>query len=421
MGNKSWITYGLQYCPYTQYALCDGTIGNGGPITSRYTRSSFNRTGVDLPHWKQRVRDKVSATNPMSVTVLRNTFTPQYIEFVYGSNPLCPKQSRARVKTYSGTWSAGEFASNFSGNWTVPPELEAQATNIAATKFLKHLRATETKFSGPVMLGELRETLRMIRSPAEALRKQLDLFVKKAAKAHGKPGFKRTLAESWLENSFGWQPLIGDLASIAEAAVTVIDNPFRIVTGKGEVEKDFAPYDFTKTVAGIACVVDHHTTYRASVSVKYRAGIDARINCAESALERIIHAAGFNLNEVVPTAWELLPWSFLIDYFTNIGEVLSSWSTSRDSIRWAQKTVKRLTWTQCVSTSAYPNAGASPGSYIGVFSPVFWRSECTRYERALANVPNPGFVWQMPPIDSLKWLNIAALVQARRDPRNVFA
>jgi hypothetical protein len=39
-------------------------------------------------------------------------------------------------------------------------------------------------------------------------------------------------------------------------------------------------------------------------------------------LERIISMSGFDLRSFVPTVWELVPYSFIVDYFSNVGDCL---------------------------------------------------------------------------------------------------
>jgi hypothetical protein len=51
---------------------------------------------------------------------------------------------------------------------------------------------------------------------------------------------------------------------------------------------------------------------------------------------------GFTPSEFVPTAWELLPYSFLVDYFTNIGDILSSSVTSTARLAWSNRTIRSL-------------------------------------------------------------------------------
>jgi hypothetical protein len=48
---------------------------------------------------------------------------------------------------------------------------------------------------------------------------------------------------------------------------------------------------------------------------------------------------GFTPSEFVPTAWELMPWSFLVDYFTNIGDILTSSVTDTSSVRWVNRSI----------------------------------------------------------------------------------
>ena len=46
---------------------------------------------------------------------------------------------------------------------------------------------------------------------------------------------------------------------------------------------------------------------------------------------------GFTPSEFIPTAWELLPWSFLIDYFVNIGDVIQANIVSLSDLAWANR------------------------------------------------------------------------------------
>lgn len=43
---------------------------------------------------------------------------------------------------------------------------------------------------------------------------------------------------------------------------------------------------------------------------------------------------GFRLDEFVPTLWELIPFSFLADYFINIGAVIDAYSLNTSNVRW---------------------------------------------------------------------------------------
>lgn len=57
---------------------------------------------------------------------------------------------------------------------------------------------------------------------------------------------------------------------------------------------------------------------------------------------RIQSLFGFSQMDVLPTVWELIPWSFLADYFSNIGNVLAAWSFDQASLEWVNKGSKTI-------------------------------------------------------------------------------
>lgn len=56
-------------------------------------------------------------------------------------------------------------------------------------------------------------------------------------------------------------------------------------------------------------------------TVRYRGRIDAQV---DAPVWNNLDLFGFSAKEFVPTLWELLPWSFLVDYFTNVGDILDA-------------------------------------------------------------------------------------------------
>jgi hypothetical protein len=50
---------------------------------------------------------------------------------------------------------------------------------------------------------------------------------------------------------------------------------------------------------------------------------------------------GLSPEEFVPTVWELLPWSFLVDYFTNIGDILEAGATDTSTVAWIEQATIR--------------------------------------------------------------------------------
>jgi hypothetical protein len=81
------------------------------------------------------------------------------------------------------------------------------------------------------------------------------------------------------------------------------------------------------------------TSVRTSVqtSVRYRGDV-----VAQAATTFADKAArwGFNPAQFLPTAWELLPWSFLVDYFATIGDYLDASFTNTATLKWTCRTTR---------------------------------------------------------------------------------
>jgi hypothetical protein len=130
---------------------------------------------------------------------------------------------------------------------------------------------------------------------------------------------------------------------------------------------------------------------------------------------------GFDPSSFLPTVWELIPYSFLIDYFTNIGDVIEGWSQLGINLAWCNRTTKK---SLVVKSSSFSNKLISKQltglNYEAVsFEPSLGVVEKSVVSRAQFNgVRNPGLIFRMPSFGSQKWLNIAALVYGRNNDRN---
>jgi len=58
---------------------------------------------------------------------------------------------------------------------------------------------------------------------------------------------------------------------------------------------------------------------------------------ARGSAERLRQVLGFNLEEFVPTIWEIIPFSFVVDYFANVGEMLSLHTTDLSWVDWVNQ------------------------------------------------------------------------------------
>lgn len=221
--------------------------------------------------------------------------------------------------------------------------VQAQAASQGDSAFFSNLRGAQRAISGPTFAGELRQTLRMLKRPASALRdftlSWLDSTRKRTRGLKGK-SLKKALASSYLEYQFGVKPLLNDTRAMADAAA-------RLITGYRQTRVNgfgSAISDRSAVGASSRGYFQFRKDYLERVSARctVKGGVRAT---AESpgilgGVERLRQVLGFNLSEFVPTAWELLPFSFVVDYFANVGDILEAYTTDTSQLIWYSRTMR---------------------------------------------------------------------------------
>jgi hypothetical protein len=238
------------------------------------------------------------------------------------------------------TWigSPGESASGIAGQAKTSPTAQGlivQAANISYERFREQV--AENASLG-VNFVEYRQALNMVQSRAVTM---LDAFRKvrrfdfagaarvlaKATPVSKRPGFVptskgwypkgvstlKTAGNNWLEYHFGWEPLVKDVY----ASMEILHNPvnkFASIHGKAKTTA------FTDSGWQNAGSVSVKTTYQWTCTHKQGAFVSAVQAPPLHTLEQL----GL-LNPAV-LAWEVVPFSFVVDWFVNVGDVLRSYS-----------------------------------------------------------------------------------------------
>jgi len=301
----------------------------------------------------------------------------------------------------------------FTTSWPLPAAPPyAEAETLAREKFYSQVRSAQTTLQGLTALGELAETLHMIRNPAKALHDGLFAYLKALRKGRNKAGKttrKRNafVANTWLEYSFGWAPLFNDVRDAAHALVNSKnrhDRSHLVVSGYGETKSDEVKQSHTTSNGPLRISwVDHLLT---STSVRYKGAI---VNRRQTTYENELENWGFAPSNFLPTIWELIPYSFLVDYFTNVGKVIDSFALRDISLGWGVRTQRVSAISRAlepVNTSTH--GGASLGSSAS-FDPGEYEDEISKFDRTVVtSVPIPNLRFRIPGL-SLQWINMAAL------------
>lgn len=299
--------------------------------------------------------------------------------------------------------------------------LKSRAKAYAATACIKKIRARQMAYDGLTLIGELRETIQMLRSPARSLRDAMHK-VKQNAETHrnlfpsrmrdrDRVRWEQVLADLWLEFSFGVQPVINDIHDISVAALNVGDlgnTRFSRVRGVGSDTEGVRYSKTYGTLIGANWITEE--VHRQRAFAKYTVGIKETSAYDTSALNRVLASGGFTLSNVVPALWELTPWSFLVDYFVNVGDVLATHFTSLRDVAWSSLTTvtdETIVWgnSRLVGVT---DLGAT--TYWGERKPEYngCKTVITR-SKELPSASLNALRVTIPALDSRKWLNIAAL------------
>jgi hypothetical protein len=358
----------VQYRPlvsfwyYTDYKYRDGPSGSvtWGRVIPKPLVLDWVKSGSSVPGYKSLIATHQNATSAYSKDQVRYEVEPLMIHVIgtehYKPSPPFAPWDQQNLGVWDTTVSGIPLTGGILGNKPAHLTISTNVGNRALSKILKRIRDDQQHFSGLTFLGEFREAASMIRRPASALRAGISSYLNGIVsnKARWMRGAKRknhrkvindAVAGSWLEYSFGWQPLISDVKAGAEA-IARFQNDVRLsrVSGYDEAQDTFAygpsvlfDSDWGETLT-LSSPLDSTTK-----SCRFVAGLDCRPKVLSQGVDRLLELSGFQLKEFIPTAWELVPWSFMVDYLTNIGDILEAGVTDTSNVIWTSRTDKEET------------------------------------------------------------------------------
>jgi hypothetical protein len=401
--------------------FCFGSSNEGAPQRISRLRTSWKNVGENYPDYRELLRNGLQCTTTLSGQKWFRE-SSGIITFVATYSPPPPFDNCSMYPHVSGE--SGYVWDPLIDNVYIGvdpdrrPVLET-AENAAKTNFIKRVREQQTTFQGGVAAGELNETLRMLRSPVKSLRKGLSSYlatlkkrkrqVKRVSPRKRLNAARKVLADTWLEYSFGWKPLISDINdltyTLANSQVSD-DRKWTPVNASG-VDESFQIGGALVGVGGGLCSgvnvsfirhSKHQVVYRGSVSLDNPVTKEWKF--------------GYLPNDFVPTVWELIPYSFLVDYFTNVGDIINAATLFTSNLRWTARTQVELHEAEIISGEAsfFPGQGTSGSSYGQLKGKQGYRI-VGRAPYTGSLVPSLEFT---VPNTVNKWLNMAALASGQR-------
>lgn len=377
----------------------------GGPVLDTHSTSDLDGGAADVVitylddptgarrNWRDLIRRRISATTGLSASGLR--FERGSLGSLAVDWKLDPDWGE-RTEQYYGT---GDFVNP--GD-CLPGELDwssyEDAVNRALMNFIAQANSVNRAFQGGVFLGELRETIHQIRHPLSAIQGLLTNYLKTvkkrsrmvrpfqarkrairsaaAARSRAKSSLQSVISDTWLEAQFGIKPLVNDVrdAAIALARYQVDGFPSKVVSGKAKVSQ-FAGDSIFQRAVGTGHVF---TRIRRSTSLQVR--IYGCIKCTTASdASRALALTGLTWRDFLPTAWELIPYSFLVDYFSNVGSIVEAACFNTASVAWVNIGVYVSSVSEQVEQSFVPFP--SPNGHYSRTGSSFTPSGPMKFER----------------------------------------
>lgn len=328
-------------------------VPNGGVFPEPVLRQiSWNnsRSGTINPYWRSQVANKREAGTSYSRTFQEHVVNP------YGGAYTAKGTGKTRI-------------------FRLAPPTQVLPASIALAirnktdaecigQFRSKVQAAIQELSGPTFLGELRSTVKMVRSPVSTLYRSFMRYVRAGnrlrRRAVARPGsrakYERQLNSLYLSYTYGWAPLMSDV----EGAVKALSNFHKLKSDFITASKTSeSPVVETRTSSPL----DQHlvattVTSKAVYSVRCYGKIRAELFGSPGSYERMKSTLGFSMREFIPTLWNLLPFSFVVDYFTNVNELLLSDYSSPATLTYSG--ITRLSYSEVTTNVAVSRAGTLP-------------------------------------------------------------
>lgn len=429
MGNKtnpkkvSWRGYS-----YDQNSFTGAIDGGWQGFLSTYTN---DRVGSHDPSFRVKIKQNQNASGPMSVTV-QNAGTSDADCVIYWRKAASGPDSRTIYTSgHNGVFFGLNVPIGITGHWA-SNDLD-KACSVAVRAFQQQWTRRRRAVMGIAMAGELGKTIDMLIRPAKGLQNAVKTYIARAKKLAKRTtrghNVVKVIADTYLEATFGWKPLIGDIRDGAKALARVATkdalerHQFRSF---GEYPKPFSqttgilgPIGFSP-ISGVTYALER-TQSMNSICIIYGVWSTRLQDSAltKTLAERLIQRSGFSFEDWAPSAWELIPWSFFVDYFSNIGDVIEASCNTLDGPLWVEEVDITSSFDHRRLKPLPDNPKANFGARFVMLdgAELFTWSELKTVVRKgfdMAKI-RPTLSFQLP-VD-MQWLNIAALAAGARPPK----
>jgi hypothetical protein len=392
------------------------------PTTSTFTDrrvfdASFSSSGQKNPNWKWQIRHGYNATTSFVASGCSDDPSPWVHCHLDGIQMYAP--TGVIVQVVSGELSGYPHIHAPPEHASLDSSFASRVENRCTVKFLNRAQDILSSIEAGQDLGEYKETIHSIHKPLSSLKSGMINYLEKLRKlkrsSKNPASLRKILTDTYLEFHFGWQPLADDVAKLIADAGRYRFPQYPVSASAGDIyQADEGQFQRTAGSFPGALEWSERTTHEFSVR---RKGV-IRSNAANGQIGRA-QALRLTPENWLPTAWDLLPYSWIADYFVNIGDILQGLSFISSNLIWGSRTARIKTkihssdvyYRPAIFGDGYPyvwvtqNFSSGGGSYDG------WRTSLTRSSFSGGDLV-PSLEFSIPG-SKYPFLNIGAILSQR--------
>lgn len=314
----------------------------------KYFFGTVQQGSVPIPGFKGTCTDVVDGTfRDHPLTIEKVTF--QNVTLTARA-PGSPENNRNFVDYTPGYFQGATF-----GHLPLPPVNDG----IDATKTFARTNPSRTVVDVPSFIGELRELPSLFKNTGKTL-------------------LKRS-ANAYLEYQYGWKPLIKDLTGFLDFQAQVMkrEQELNNLFNKGGLRRRFQlSQDSNSSVtngnlfleSALATLISgkrtSDTTRNRWATARWNPTV-THLPKTDAELHKLAVQAVYGLSVNVHSAWNLIPWSWLVDWATSVGDYLDA---HRNSVGASCGGVCIMTHTQTVHRFLNISGVEAP-NYVGIRLP----------------------------------------------------
>lgn len=352
-----------------------GVIHTGNTVPDTFTSVM---TDVVTPNFKARIKKGEIINNPASLeekTFIRPRVTPfnRYRVYITGYRDGGP--------LYSGNFYEGDQAmdESYLGDYLGHSEGVGEAIDIAIARAVTsaHANASSTEFQSLVFAAESCKSVHAMSSILYRVFKIAKAVKRLDGKYLKSQISKKELQNRYMELRYAIRPLVYDARDIVAAVgKTKRYNKTRF-TARG-FERVHDENSDTITLHPWS-TWEHKVNRTTHLEVNIRAGILCDVDISPMNI--------WGVDQPLETLWEITPFSFIIDWFINVGDTLAAWTPDAGVTQLASWVTVETNITQTNRSGSCTNINPSGRDYIANF--FNWGGSKAAVSRKISRTINP--------------------------------